>query len=261
MPEIIMKGVDVSTYNADISKLKGKIDFVIIRAGYGNTALQKDKKFDVHMKAAIKAGFHIGAYWFSYARSAEEARTEAKVFAGILADYKGHIDMPVWCDYEYDSDRYATEYVTVTNDSRTSVIYAFCEEMEKQGYYTGYYTNLDYIRYKLNMNKLKRFDMWLAQYATGAPLYDCGMQQISSTKTFDGVTGCFDYNHAFIDYPRVIRKANLNHLSAYRKYTVKPYDTLSEIAVNYGTTVDKIASLNAIKNVNLIYPGQVLIIP
>ena len=41
-------------------------------------------------------------------------------------------------------------------------------------------------------------------------------------------------------------------------YTVKSGDTLSSIAVKYNTTVDKIASLNNIKNVNLIYVGQVL---
>lgn len=41
-------------------------------------------------------------------------------------------------------------------------------------------------------------------------------------------------------------------------YTVVKGDTLSEIAVKYNTTVSKLASLNNIKNVNLIYVGQVL---
>ena len=45
------------------------------------------------------------------------------------------------------------------------------------------------------------------------------------------------------------------------KYTVKSGDTLSGIAQKYGTTVGAIASTNGIKNVNLIYPGQVLHIP
>lgn len=39
-------------------------------------------------------------------------------------------------------------------------------------------------------------------------------------------------------------------------YIVKKGDTLSKIAYVHGTTVAKIASLNNIKNVNLIYPGQ-----
>lgn len=41
-------------------------------------------------------------------------------------------------------------------------------------------------------------------------------------------------------------------------YTVKKGDTLSKIAKANGTTVDALAKLNNIKNVNLIYVGQVL---
>lgn len=43
-------------------------------------------------------------------------------------------------------------------------------------------------------------------------------------------------------------------------YKVVKGDTLSEIAVKYNTTVKKLAELNNIKNVNLIYVGQVLVI-
>ena len=43
-------------------------------------------------------------------------------------------------------------------------------------------------------------------------------------------------------------------------YTVKKGDTLSGIAAKYGTTVSKLASINNIKNVNLIYVGQKLTI-
>ena len=43
-------------------------------------------------------------------------------------------------------------------------------------------------------------------------------------------------------------------------YTVKPGDTLSEIAETYNTTVEKLAKLNNIKNVDLIFIDQVLVI-
>ena len=43
-------------------------------------------------------------------------------------------------------------------------------------------------------------------------------------------------------------------------YTVKPGDTLSEIAETYNTTVEKLAKLNNIKNVDLIFVDQVLVI-
>ena len=44
-------------------------------------------------------------------------------------------------------------------------------------------------------------------------------------------------------------------------YTVQPGDTLYRIAARYGTTVTAIANANNIANPNLIYPGQVLVIP
>jgi len=45
-----------------------------------------------------------------------------------------------------------------------------------------------------------------------------------------------------------------------KTYTVKPGDTLSEIAETYNTTVEKLAKLNNIKNVDLIFVDQVLVI-
>ena len=44
-------------------------------------------------------------------------------------------------------------------------------------------------------------------------------------------------------------------------YIVKRGDTLSQIALNFNTTVNAIATLNGITNVNLIYAGQRLLIP
>ena|SRR5699024_10728088 len=44
-------------------------------------------------------------------------------------------------------------------------------------------------------------------------------------------------------------------------YTVKKGDTLSEIAVRYGTTTKKLASLNGIKNASLISIGQKIKLP
>ena len=47
-------------------------------------------------------------------------------------------------------------------------------------------------------------------------------------------------------------------VKTYVCYTVKEGDTLSKIALEHNTTVEYIALMNNIKNINLIYPGQVL---
>ena len=44
-------------------------------------------------------------------------------------------------------------------------------------------------------------------------------------------------------------------------YTVKPGDTLSQIAAWYGVSVGSLMSANGIHNPNFIYVGQMLIIP
>ena len=46
-----------------------------------------------------------------------------------------------------------------------------------------------------------------------------------------------------------------------KTYTVKKGDTLFKIAKSYGTTVNTLASLNSIKNPNLIYVGQIIRLP
>lgn len=57
---------------------------------------------------------------------------------------------------------------------------------------------------------------------------------------------------------------NTNNETSYNTghiiYTVQPGNTLSELALEYGTTVQNIALLNNIQNVNLIYIGEKLII-
>ena len=44
-------------------------------------------------------------------------------------------------------------------------------------------------------------------------------------------------------------------------YTVRPGDTLSQIAAWYGVSVGSLMSANGITNPNFIYVGQMLIIP
>lgn len=63
-----------------------------------------------------------------------------------------------------------------------------------------------------------------------------------------------------IRYEEVQKKINETSGMAKKTYTVKSGDSLSGIATRFGTTVAKLQSLNGIKNVNLIYPGQVIVI-
>lgn len=58
-----------------------------------------------------------------------------------------------------------------------------------------------------------------------------------------------------------VNNGGSNNTSNITTYVVKSGDTLSQIALDYDTTVEQIASINNIRNVNLIYTGQTLRIP
>ena len=47
----------------------------------------------------------------------------------------------------------------------------------------------------------------------------------------------------------------------YIEYKIKKGDTLTKIAKAYGTTIAKLKEINNIKNVNLIYAGDIIKIP
>lgn len=63
------KGIDISRYQGkpDFAKLKNEVDFVILQAGFGRYAYQKDAEFERNYSECKKYGIPVGAYWFSYA--------------------------------------------------------------------------------------------------------------------------------------------------------------------------------------------------
>lgn len=158
-----MRGIDISKHNTirSFPALKAEgIEFCIVRAGYGTSV---DPKFAAYIKAAKDCGMLVGAYWFCYALDVAEARREAEVCAETL---RGHqLDLPVFYDFEYDTERYAEKHKIAYNPKlRSDIIETFCTEMTKRGYKAGVYTNPDYWLYKLDRARLKDYPLWIAAY-------------------------------------------------------------------------------------------------
>lgn len=198
-----VKGIDVSTWNTVSSwpdVKKAGFEFAIVRAGFGNTTTQQDKKFVEHMNGALDAGLDVGIYWFSYARSVKEAEKEAAACLEVIKNYKSRIKYPVFFDFEYDSEEYAEKHgITVNRRFVTDVTKAFCEKIKSAGYRVGYYTNQDYYKNKLYPEELKNYSLWLADY-TGGPEYECDIQQYTSTEKVSGISGNVDANICFVEY-------------------------------------------------------------
>lgn len=212
-----MKGIDVSQHNGAIDWPKVKkagMEFAIVRAGYGRFRNQTDKLFAQNAQGALDAGLHLGAYWFSYALTPDEAREEASLCSEVLAPYRGRLGFPVYFDYEYDSERYAKEHdVSPDRELRTQLICAFCAELERRGWRAGVYTNNDYLKNRVDASRLSPWELWLADY-TGGPDISCGMQQTGSTGRVDGISGNVDTDTAFTDYPALVREKGWNGFEA-----------------------------------------------
>lgn len=230
-----LRGIDVSKFQGTIdwSKVSG-IDFVLVRAGYGNDILQKDPMFDTNVKSAISRGLAVGAYWFSYAVSAADAAKEAVVFSQILAPYKGKLAFPVAFDYEYDSIAYAQKQgINPSNDLIDGIAHTFLDAMKKGGWFVNLYTNCDFIRSgKFSAATIKFYDVWLADYS-GTPDYPCGIQQTGSTGTVSGITGAVDMDVAFKDYPTIIRAGGYNGFPKPQPVNFK-CDTTTDITLTPG---------------------------
>lgn len=210
-----MRGIDISSGsgNVDFKALRAAgYEFVIPRAGYGSDVSQVDKRFHEYVDGALSAGLHVGAYWFIYARTLDEAETNGAVFVEAVKRWRGRLDMPLYIDYEYDSTRYYEQETGIkeTRDTATEYIRRAADVVERAGYYTGVYLNPDYMKNHVDMNRLRQYTLWLAQWQVAEPSYQCGIWQSAGDTKIPQATGGVDLNECYMYYPTVIRRVGLN---------------------------------------------------
>lgn len=258
------KGIDVSMWQKDIDWQKVKndsIDFAIIRTGFGrNECNQEDPYFKKNIQGAKNAGLKVGVYHYSYAQSAEDAVKEADFCLSILNGEK--LDLPIYFDIEDDSISNKND-----NETRTQMCIDFCSRIEQAGYWAGVYANKNWFDNYLNYDKLKmRYTLWLAHYDIDKPSLECDVWQYSSSGKVDGIEGNVDMNYMYRNLFEEIEnsKSNVKTYSSddtFDTYTVAAGDTLSGIAMKYGTSYAYLANINSISNPNTIYTGQVIKVP
>ena len=190
-----LKGIDVSKWNGRIDWKKVKkagIDFCIIRTGYSKTV---DYKFKYNIEEAIDNGLQIGVYHFSYATTNAKAKEEAEFCLELIKPYKKYITLGVWFDYEYDSVNYSRRYgVYPTKKSVTSLAKTFCSTVEKNGYSTGIYTNLDFSSNYFTKEVLNKYPTWIAVWGKMNYHGKYVMWQYTDSGRVDGIHGKVDMN-------------------------------------------------------------------
>lgn len=191
-----LKGIDVSKHNGNIdwTVVNKKIDFAMLRAGYGNKI---DTKFEYNSKECEKYGIPYGVYWFSYATTAKEAQQEAQNCIRAIRDKK--VTFPVCFDFEYDSVSYASKKgVTITKNKMIEIALSFLYEIEKAGYYAMNYTNVDFL--KRGFSEIQeRFDTWVACWGK-KPSGKYSIWQYSSTGSVPGISGNVDLNISYKNF-------------------------------------------------------------
>ena len=199
-------GIDVSHHNGLIWWNKVKTDFAIIRAGYGKSQHQKDRKFDYNYAGCIANNIPCGAYWYSYATTVEEAREEAKAFLTVIKGKK--FSYPVFYDVEEEMT------FSCGKEKVSEIISAFCEEVEKAGYFVGVYMSSSALSSYVTEEVRNRYSIWVAHWGVKNPSYDgtYGMWQFSATGAVKGINGDVDLDKSYRNFPSVMLK---NHLNGY----------------------------------------------
>lgn len=293
----MLKGIDVSFAQGviDWDKVKGNIDFAIIRCGYGdNMESQDDAWWKRNADECTRLGIPFGAYIYSYATTDAQARSEAEHILRCVKGYK--LSLPIYLDLEEPG----TEAGAV---GRARI---FGDIIEKAGYWCGIYANLYWWNNYLG-GLGNKYTKWVAQYNSTCD-YENGkpdIWQYTSGGRINGISGDVDMNIMYRDLlkevagkkpasttspkksvdeivheviggkwgnggerKRRLIQAGYNYDDVQNRvnelmdtpeyYEVKSGDTLSGIASRYGTTYQALADLNGIDNPNLIYAGQVI---
>lgn len=199
----VRKGVDVSEYQGDIdwtAVRESGVSFAILRVGgryYGGEGeLFTDESFKRNLEGAHAAGLDVGAYFFSQAVNAAEARTEAEL---VIEQLDGIVpELPVFFDWETIGTESARTD-SVDGNTATDCAIAFCERIESAGLRSGIYL-YDHTAY--HVYELGRFagrTLWYAaqdRYPTF--YYEHELWQYHFSGTVPGIDAPCDLDMMFV---------------------------------------------------------------
>ena len=226
-----IKAIDVSYCQSgvDYKKVKSSgIGAVLIRAGYGRETYQKDSQFETHYRNAKANGLLVGAYWYSYANSVEDAKREAKACLACINGKK--FDYPIYYDME------ESWQAQLGKSLCTSMAKAFCDAIVAAGYKAGVYANLNWFYNYLDYATLKKsYSIWLAQWARSYSK-DCDIWQYSDSGKISGISGNVDLDLVI----KLTSKSSTTSTTQNRNATVKDVQTWLNNTYKAGLVIDGI---------------------
>ena len=223
------KVIDVSHHNGDIDfkaiKSAG-IYGVIIHAGFGKYASQKDKTFEQNYERAKAAGLKVGAFWYSYAYNTAEAEQEAMTFLDVI---RGKcFELPVYYDVEED------KHMSLGKAKVSAIIKIFCDTVEKAGYFVGVYSADSWFKDYIDDDVKRRYTCWVAHVENVKPKFisKYDMWQYTFKATFPNNTQIikgkttktpFDCSYLYKDFESIIKAKNLNGYAQNKTYEITAF--------------------------------------
>lgn len=189
----IRNGIDVSIHNGVIDWAQVNVEFAIIRAGYGRYEKQIDSQFEYNYAHAKANGKKVGAYWYSYAVTPDEAVLEADVFLSAINGKQ--FDLPVFFDLE-ESSAFETG-----KENCSAIVKAFCERIRSAGYIAGLYISRSPLQTFITDDIKNTYPLWVAEYNSKLN-YDGAVEiwQKSCKGNVLGVNGFVDLDELYVDY-------------------------------------------------------------
>ena len=207
-------GIDVSKYQGEINWRQvaaAGVQFAFVRTGWGGYAggIEEgyDPRFVQNITGARAAGIPVGAYLYSYMNTPAAAHAAAESMMRLVEPFRP--EYPLVLDFE-DSATYAA----LGANRNTAIVRTFLEDLEQGGYYAMLYTYTNFANNYLNMRELARYDVWISDYRSAVGYRGSyGIWQYSNHGHVNGIATPVDLDHAYQNYPAIIRRAGLNRLT------------------------------------------------
>lgn len=221
----------------DVARYQGNVDWDKVKASGIEGALLKtvstnysqfgglyiDPYFERNYAECKRVGIPVGAYYYTYAQDLGYAKKELALFKQAVAGKQ--FELPLIVDVEDNLLK------PLSADALTDLVEYAVKEIESWGCYAMVYTYLNYQNTELNMDRLAKYDLWLAAYRDTRPNYPPhSIWQFTSQGQIPGINANCDVNWEYAINGRyhedIIKGAGLNGWVSWSK-TDKYLDVIS----------------------------------
>ena len=262
--DTIYEGIDVSSWQGEIdfSQVKASgIEVVYIKSSEGFRSV--DLYFEQNYANAKNAGLKVGFYHYVTARSVEDAVRQANFFVSTISGKNP--DCKLAMDFE--------SFGSLGREEINQIALTFMQTVKNVSGKDVIIYSDEYNANSTFESNLAIYPLWVAQYEVSEPTVrehwnNWAGWQYTDRGEVPGISSYVDRdkftNEVFLDDTSEVPDVPTDkpdENEGYTTITIRYGDTLSELAIEYNTTVERLVELNNIANPNLIYAGDTLIVP